>query len=50
MYEGEWKGDQKHGKGVFKFPNGETYEGDFVDGWLTGSGTMEYQDGTKYIG
>jgi len=53
IYEGMWKADHKHGTGVFKFPPGDEclrYEGDFVDGWLTGQGTMFYGDGTKYIG
>jgi len=30
------------GKGVFKFANGDTYEGEFQDGKKTGRGTMKF--------
>jgi hypothetical protein len=30
-YEGMWQGNLKHGKGVYKWANGDLYEGAF---WL----------------
>ena len=29
FYDGEWKDDAKHGIGVFRYPNGDTYEGEW---------------------
>ena len=31
VYEGEWEGDKKQGKGVFKYADGKVYEGKFVN-------------------
>lgn len=39
-----------HGKGIFKVKNGNTYEGDFIKGVLTGSGKINYSDRAEYIG
>jgi hypothetical protein len=39
VYEGEWKANKRHGKGILKFPNGATYEGDFFVGRPHGRGT-----------
>ena len=40
-----------HGKGVYRFHNGVTYEGDFVKGLQHGVGTMLYADvRDKYVG
>lgn len=30
-YEGHYKDGLKHGHGRFEFPNGDVYEGEFVD-------------------
>lgn len=43
-------GDCKNGKGVFKFSNGATYEGQFVDGMRHGDGTFHYPNGNVYNG
>lgn len=34
----------------FYWNNGDSYEGEFADGQMTGKGTYYYQDGTKYTG
>lgn len=34
----------------FHWNNGDIYNGDFVDGQMTGNGTYYYANGTKYIG
>lgn len=46
-YEGEWINDKKHGFGKLVFRN-TIYEGEFVDGILTGKGTLTYENGDKY--
>ncbi|XP_006539326.1 MORN repeat-containing protein 1 isoform X8 [Mus musculus] len=59
-YEGEWKGGKKHGHGKLLFKDGSYYEGEFVDGEITGEGCqhwawsgqgfLEDQDGQVYQG
>ncbi|MEM7105951.1 MAG: caspase family protein [Bacteroidota bacterium] len=43
-------GDCKNGKGVYEFPNGDKYEGEFVDGKFSGLGILKLADGSKYVG
>lgn len=38
------------GRGTATYPNGEIYEGDFVDGRRTGKGKYTYSNGDKYEG
>jgi len=38
------------GKGVFKFPDGRMYEGDYYDDKKEGNGTFVWSDGRKYSG
>ena len=33
-----------------KFPNGDVYDGCFVNGSIQGQGMMRYQDGSTYVG
>ena len=35
-YEGAWKNGVKHGRGIFNLPNGDSFEGDWLDGQLNG--------------
>lgn len=35
IYEGEYKNDEAHGKGIFTFSNGNIYEGEFKYGNIT---------------
>ena len=37
-YEGEYKDDQKNGRGVFTYASGDRYEGEFKDGKRNGQG------------
>ncbi|KAG8434403.1 hypothetical protein GDO86_012683, partial [Hymenochirus boettgeri] len=37
-YEGQWKAGKKHGNGKLFFKDGSFYEGEFVDGEITGNG------------
>ena len=30
-YDGEWKDDNKHGRGVYKGADGDTYDGELKD-------------------
>lgn len=48
-YRGEWRHDQKHGKGHCHSDDG-LYEGQFQNGRRHGSGTMTYQNGSTYKG
>lgn len=57
-YEGEWKNDQKNGKGIFISSNynrgrritGLRYEGDFKNDKIAGWGVGIYTNGDKYEG
>lgn len=49
-YEGEWLGDNKHGYGVQKWPDGAVFEGNFVNGTANGYGIFIHTDGDKYEG
>ncbi|XP_045155159.1 MORN repeat-containing protein 1 [Echinops telfairi] len=60
QYEGDWKGGRQHGHGKLLFKDGSYYEGDFVDGEITGEGRRHWvssghgllvdQDGQVYEG
>ncbi|MBU6340772.1 MAG: caspase family protein [Bacteroidetes bacterium] len=43
-------GDCKTGLGVFAYPDGSKYEGNFIDGKYEGSGTFYFANGDKYVG
>uniref|UniRef100_A0A8C9A1E0 MORN repeat containing 1 n=1 Tax=Prolemur simus TaxID=1328070 RepID=A0A8C9A1E0_PROSS len=50
-YEGEWKGGKKHGVGKLLFKDGSYYEGEFVDGEITGEGCQHWAwSGNTYSG
>ncbi|XP_027254307.2 MORN repeat-containing protein 1 isoform X3 [Cricetulus griseus] len=50
-YEGEWKGGKKHGHGKLLFKDGSYYEGEFVDGEITGEGYQYWAwSGNTYSG
>jgi len=37
---GQWAGNKMHGKGIFSWPDGRVYEGDYVDDKKQGSGVF----------
>ena len=47
---GPWKNDYKHGKGVFKYANGDVYEGMFEKGQRSGEGTYKFKKGPTVKG
>ena len=53
-YTGEMSGiypfRKKNGKGIFKYSNGNVYEGEFKDDIFHGYGTYTYSDGRTYTG
>ena len=50
IYEGEWKGDKRHGHGVIKCTGSYTYYGQWVNNARTGYGVMSYENGGKEEG
>lgn len=44
------KGDCKNGYGVFAYPDGSKYEGEFVNGKFNGQGTFYFADSSRYSG
>ena len=46
MYEGDYKDDKRHGRGVGRFASGAVYEGDYKDDKRHGRGVYRYADGS----
>ena len=44
------KDNMKHGKGVYKFANGNRYEGEWLFNQKHGTGKYYYNSGELYIG
>ncbi len=44
-YEGEWKNDKRHGRGVLTRPDGMRYEGEWADGKPNGKGILTSPNG-----
>ena len=49
-YKGSIQDGQMHGHGCLTYPNGETYEGEWVFGKRQGRGRYTYMDGGYYDG
>ncbi|MFS2034713.1 hypothetical protein ACEN8I_11875 [Polaromonas sp. CT11-55] len=49
-YEGESRNGQPNGKGLQKFPNGDSYEGEWVNGRRQGFGTYRWANGVTSEG
>lgn len=45
VYAGQWKGNQRHGKGTMTYINGEVYEGSWEEDQRHGSGVYHWKDG-----
>lgn len=50
MFEGEWRGGKKNGKGKYYWKNGQVYEGEFKDNECNGTGLLYYPCGKKFEG
>ena len=53
--EGEYSGEsnaegKRHGWGVMKYSDGDTYKGNWVNGMAQGQGTYIFANGEKYVG
>ena len=42
VYEGEFKENKRHGKGIYKYNNWDVYDGEWVKGKREGKGKMTY--------
>eukprot|EP00746_Dinoflagellata_sp_MGD_P087978 gnl/MRDRNA2_/MRDRNA2_34853_c0_seq1.p1 gnl/MRDRNA2_/MRDRNA2_34853_c0~~gnl/MRDRNA2_/MRDRNA2_34853_c0_seq1.p1 ORF type:complete len:205 (+),score=40.89 gnl/MRDRNA2_/MRDRNA2_34853_c0_seq1:101-715(+) len=50
-YEGQWLGDQRHGRGREESRFGDfIYDGDFKNDQYDGSGIMGWANGSRYVG
>jgi hypothetical protein len=48
-YEGLWKDNAKHGRGVYHYADGGKFEGEFVNGSRGGIGVRTWPDGTAKV-
>jgi hypothetical protein len=49
-YVGEFKGNQKNGRGTSTFADGDKYVGEYKDGKYNGRGTYTSANGNEYVG
>eukprot|EP00808_Paulinella_micropora_P003421 g29939.t1 len=49
-YVGHWSNNEKDGKGVFTYENGDKYEGDWRKGKKSGHGVYSFSNGDRYEG
>jgi len=49
-HTGQFKDRKRDGKGIYRFANGDVYEGEFRQAEFHGQGKLIYHDGSKYIG
>lgn len=47
-YEGQWKNGVKHGRGALLLPNGDSFEGEWVDGEVSGPVHYKFADGSPW--
>ena len=52
QYYGEWNQqfNQKHGRGILKWPEGPTYYGQFKNDKASGKGRLIFKEGEEYLG
>lgn len=50
QYAGQWLNDVQHGRGVYHYPNGDSYNGEWKNGVRHGVGIMMYTSGDVYEG
>jgi hypothetical protein len=49
-YTGELKDNLAEGQGVYRFASGAVIEGTFAAGYVSGDATLNYPDGSQYVG
>ena len=49
LYKGNWVNDKRNGFGIQVYKNGETFEGDWING-KEGLGRWHFDDGTYFYG
>jgi len=50
MYKGNWENNQKNGKGIITYENGETYIGNFKNDKKDGYGIQKLPDSRQFDG
>ena len=50
IYKGEFKNNQRHGKGTMKMEDGFSYTGDWISGEMSGRSIVVYANGDQYDG
>ena len=50
VYNGEWKGGMRHGKGTMEWSDGGSYEGEWQYNQACGEGTFHHASGDFYKG
>ena len=49
-YEGEWKANKKHGKGIHRYANGSSYDGDWKADKMHGYGIYTFENKDSFEG
>ncbi|MEH0155452.1 hypothetical protein V6R21_14995 [Limibacter armeniacum] len=50
IYQGRWNNDKMQGRGKITYPDGSSYEGNFLDGIRSGFGIFTWANGDEYQG
>lgn len=50
LYEGQFRGGRRDGRGTYSYADGRRYEGQFLQGTYHGSGVLSFIDGTEFKG
>ena len=50
IYDGDWKDNKRHGRGIRRWTDGAEYSGEWMDGDMHGIGKMKSIDGSVYDG
>uniref|UniRef100_A0A8C1UXC0 MORN repeat-containing protein 3 n=1 Tax=Cyprinus carpio TaxID=7962 RepID=A0A8C1UXC0_CYPCA len=50
FYEGQWRGDQRSGRGQMQYENGELYEGEWLKDKHHGEGLLLLANGNRFVG
>lgn len=50
IYIGQYVRGKRNGNGVYYFPDGSRYEGEWANDAMDGFGQMSYPDGSRYSG